>query len=113
MHILSVSGMHVGMIFLALDFLLRFMNRNRILIVLKCIFVLISIWIYSIISGLSPSVIRASLMLSFVILGDMIGRKGSPLNSVCLSAFLLTIWDPGLINNIGFQLSFAACCMVS
>jgi competence protein ComEC len=108
MHILSVSGMHVGMIFLALEFLLKFMNRNRLLKVLKLLLILIAIWIYSIISGLSPSVIRASLMLTFVILGELIEKKGSPLNTVCLSAFLLIVWDPGLIKNIGFQLSFTA-----
>jgi competence protein ComEC len=108
MHILSVSGMHVGMIFLALEFLLKFMNRTRLLKVFKLLIILITIWIYSIISGLSPSVIRASLMLTFVILGELIEKKGSPLNTVCLSAFLLVFWDPGLIKNVGFQLSFAA-----
>jgi competence protein ComEC len=108
MHILSVSGMHVGMIFLALEFLLKFMNKRRFLKVVKLLLILICIWIYSIISGLSPSVVRASLMLTFVIFGELIGKKGSPLNTVCLSAFLLIVWDPGLIKNIGFQLSFAA-----
>jgi competence protein ComEC len=66
------------------------------------------IWFYALIAGLSPSILRASLMISFVIVGEMIHRKGFIINSIAASAFILLCVNPNNLFEIGFLLSYAA-----
>jgi len=108
MHILCVSGLHVGIIYLLASFLLGFLDSRRRLKVLKQILLLVLIWFYALIAGLSPSILRASLMISFVIIGEMIHRKGFALNSIAASAFVLLCINPYNLFEVGFQLSYAA-----
>ena len=108
MHILCVSGMHVGIIFLIASFLLGFLNRKKWQKTLKHVILLVLIWLYALIAGLSPSILRASLMITFVIVGEMIGRKGFVINSIAASAFVLLCINPYNLFEIGFQLSYAA-----
>ncbi len=108
MHILCVSGMHVGIIYLLASFLLGFLNRKKWQKVLKQALLLALIWFYALIAGLSPSILRASLMLTFVIVGEMIGRKGFIINSIAASAFVLLCVNPNNLLEIGFLLSYAA-----
>lgn len=108
MHILCVSGMHVGIIYLLASFLLGFLNRKRWQKVLKNSLLLLLIWMYAFIAGLSPSILRATLMISFVIIGEMIHRKGFVINSIAASAFILLCVNPNNLFEIGFQLSYVA-----
>lgn len=108
MHILCVSGMHVGIIYLIAGFLLGFLNRKKWQKTLKHVILLVLIWLYALIAGLSPSILRASLMITFVIVGEMIGRKGFVINSIAASAFVLLCINPYNLFEIGFQLSYAA-----
>jgi len=108
MHILCVSGLHVGIIFLLVSFLLGFLNRKRWQKTLKHILILLIIWFYALIAGLSPSILRASMMISFVIIGEMLNRKGFVLNSIAASAFVLLCVNPYNLFEVGFQLSYAA-----
>ena len=108
MHILCVSGMHVGIIYLLASFLLGFLNRKKWQKALKHVLLLALIWFYAHIAGLSPSILRASLMISFVIIGEMIHRKGFIINSIAASAFILLCINPNNLFEIGFQLSYAA-----
>ena len=108
MHILCVSGMHVGIIYLLASFLLGFLNRKKWQKVLKQALLLALIWFYALIAGLSPSILRASLMLTFVIVGEMIHRKGFIINSIAASAFVLLCVNPNNLFEIGFLLSYAA-----
>lgn len=108
MHILCVSGMHVGIIYLLASALLGFLNRKKWQKRLKHILLLALIWLYALISGLTPSILRASLMISFVIIGEMIQRKGFIINSIAASAFVLLCVNPNNLFEIGFQLSYAA-----
>lgn len=108
MHILCVSGMHVGIIYLLASFLLGFLNRKRWQKTLKQALLLALIWFYALIAGLSPSILRASLMLTFVIVGEMIGRKGFIINSIAASAFVLLCVNPNNLLEIGFLLSYSA-----
>lgn len=108
MHILCVSGMHVGIIFLLASFLLGFLNRKKWQKTLKQLLLLALIWFYALIAGLSPSILRASLMISFVIVGDIIRRKGFIINSIAASAFILLCINPNNLFEIGFLLSYAA-----
>lgn len=108
MHILCVSGMHVGIIYLLASFLLGFLNRKKWQKTLKQLLLLALIWFYALIAGLSPSILRASLMISFVIIGEMIRRKGFIINSIAASAFILLCINPNNLFEIGFLLSYAA-----
>lgn len=108
MHILCVSGLHVGIIYLVINFLLSFLRNNRTNNILKAILLLITIWAYATITGLSPSVQRASLMLTVFIFGNLLNRNRDTYNTLAISALILLLIDPYLVYNVGFQLSYAA-----
>ena len=108
MHILCVSGMHVGIIFLMASFLLAFMDRTKSLKRLKQVILLALIWFYALLAGLSPSIMRASIMISLCIIGEMLSRKGFTINSIAASAFILLCINPNNLFEIGFLLSYSA-----
>ncbi len=108
MHILCVSGLHVGVIYLLLNAILFFLNRTRPLKWIKLFLLFLSVWSYAFITGASPSVMRAATMLSFIIFGQAINEKVNIYNSLAASAFLLLALDPYMITSVGFQLSYLA-----
>ena len=108
MHILSVSGMHVGMIFLVLEKLLGFLEKRKNGIYIKAVLVIICTWLYALITGLSPAVMRAAAMLSLIVLGKSMKRHPEILNILAASIIFLVVWQPSLIADLGFQLSYLA-----
>lgn len=107
-HILSVSGMHVGVVYLFLELLLGFLNRKRWGVWLKCCLLIFTIWFYALLTGMSPPVMRAAAMLSLIIAGKTFRRHPEPLNIIATSAFILLVYQPSLIQDIGFQFSYMA-----
>lgn len=107
-HILCVSGMHVGIIFMILDFLLRPLEFNPRTKILKTIILMLFIWIYACITGLSPSVTRAASMFSFVSIGSLLKRNTNIFHSLFASLFILLVINPLLLFELGFQLSYLA-----
>ena len=108
MHVLAVSGLHVGIIYFVLKSMMTlftFNQRNR---VFRNILVLIGIWVYALITGMSPSVLRACTMLSFLIIAEVFNRNTNVYNVLSASAILLLIINPYLIMQVGFQLSYLA-----
>lgn len=108
MHVLAVSGLHVGIIMLLLMFLFKPIKR---MIYGKTIFVLLIVfclWFYAFLTGLSPSVLRSALMFSFVVIGKEMERETSIYQSILVSAFILIIINPLVIFKVGFQLSYLA-----
>ncbi|MBI9037364.1 MAG: ComEC family competence protein [Bacteroidales bacterium] len=108
MHILCVSGLHVGIVCLFLTILLGFLRKNKFGRILYFVILILSLWLYALITGLSPSVMRAATMLSFVIAGKAIKRHSDIYNSLAVSAFVLLLINPFIITEVGFQLSYAA-----
>ncbi len=108
MHILAVSGLHVGIIYLILNSILFFMNRCKACIILKILLIILLLFTYAFITGLSASVLRASLMFSFVAIGSAFKRTTSIYNTLAASAFILLLINPYLIFDVGFQLSYLA-----
>lgn len=108
MHILCVSGLHVGIIYLLVAALLGFIRKNAVGKWVFAIVVLLSVWVYAVITGISPSVLRASVMISFVALSGPIGRKNVTYNVLAASAFLLLFINPSLLFYTGFRLSYLA-----
>lgn len=107
-HILCVSGMHVGIIFLILEVIFSFLTRLHNGIFLKNLIILILIWFYALLTGFSPSVLRASVMVSFFIIGKGLNKTFDNFNLLAASAFVLLAANPLLLFDVGFQLSYAA-----
>lgn len=108
MHVLAVSGLHVGIIYLVMNFLLGFISKMRGGSWLKGFLLLVSLWMYALLTGMSPSVMRAACMFSFIIVGGILNRKGGIFNSLAASACFLLLFDPYLLFTVGFQFSYLA-----
>ena len=108
MHILSVSGMHVGIIFIVLEKFLFFLSRKKLLRILKAVLIILFLWGYALLTGLSPAVMRAAAMLSFVVVGNTLKHQANIYNSLAVSAFFLLTFNPFLLYDVGFQLSYLA-----
>jgi competence protein ComEC len=108
MHVLSVSGMHVGIVFIVLGRLLWFMDRSRNLRICRAVLIITIIWFYALVTGFSPSVCRAAVMLSFYVFGKAVNRSSNSYNLVAISAVFLLLYNPYFLLDIGFQLSYLA-----
>ena len=108
MHVLCVSGLHVGIVYMVLAFLTTFLKRWKRGPWIRTLFTILAIWIYAMITGLSPSVTRAATMFSFVAAGNLASRKTNIYNTLAASAFFILLFNPFLIAETGFQLSYAA-----
>lgn len=109
MHVLAVSGLHVGIIYglLLLIFSSTGLQQSRFRWLVFAVSVGV-LWAYAFITGLSPSVLRAVTMFTFVAASRAIKRKGNIYNTLSASALCLLLYDPYLIMSVGFQLSFLA-----
>ena len=107
-HILAVSGLHVGIILLLLNRVLKPLERIRYGKVLKTILLLLLLWAFAIMAGLSPSVVRAVSMFSFVAVGMQLNRRTRVLNTLFMSLLVLLLINPYFITQVGFQLSYTA-----
>jgi competence protein ComEC len=108
MHVLAVSGLHVGILFFVFSFMLKPLNHSRKTRIIKVILLIILLWGYALITGMSPSVLRATTMFSFLVIGQNINRNTNIYNTLALSALLLMIINPDIIYETGFQLSYTA-----
>ena len=107
-HIIAISGMHLGLIYIVLVWLfsrLPFIKRSailRVLLILSCL------WLFSLITGASASVLRSAVMFTCIVIGKNWFKQASIYNSLAASAFLLLCYDPYLLWDVGFQLSYCA-----
>lgn len=108
MHILAVSGLHVGVIFMILNYLLAFLNKKKHLFFIKSIIIIFFLWFFALIAGLAPSVCRAALMFSLILIASIIQRKTSTYNIIATSVFMLLTIEPTFLYEVGFQLSYSA-----
>ena len=108
MHVLAVSGLHVGIIMLILQFIFKPLKFNKNGAIFYTIIILTGLWLYALITGFSPSVIRASIMFSFIVSGKNLQRETSIYQSILVSAFIILIFDPFSLFKVGFQLSYLA-----
>ncbi len=107
-HIIAVAGLHVGLLFSLLIFLLKPLPKNRTGNSIRIGISLSVIWLFALVTGLPGSVLRASTMFSFIVIGKYSGRNYNTFNLLAASAFFLLLCDPLLIKDVGFQLSFTA-----
>ena len=107
-HVLAVSGLHVGIIYLVIVSLFSFLGKRGKLFVVKQLLVLLCLWGYVFITGMPVSVIRAAIMLSLVSIGSILNKKGLTYNTLAVAAFFILVINPFYLFDVGFQLSFVA-----
>ena len=107
-HIIAISGMHLALIYLLLVKIFNkipFVKRSRII---KVICILSCLWMFSLLTGGSASVLRAAVMFTCIVIGENFSKKSSIYNSLAASAFLLLCYNPYFLWDVGFQLSYLA-----
>ena len=107
-HILAVSGLHVGILLLLFQFLLSPLERIPKGKTFKLISVVLLLWMYAFIAGLSPSIVRAVTMFSFVAYAMHLNRPTNAFNILALSMFFILLIKPLFLFQVGFQMSYAA-----
>jgi competence protein ComEC len=108
-HILAVSGLHIGILLLLLDFFLRPIERLPKGKTLKLVTIVTLLWSFAFLAGLSASVVRAVTMFSFVAYALYLNRPSNTFNILALSMFaILMVFNPMLLFQVGFQMSYAA-----
>jgi competence protein ComEC len=107
-HILSVSGGHVAIIYLLLNIVFGFLGQYNNGKIIKALVIILLIWGYTMLTGFSPPACRAAIMISLIIIGKSYSRYINTLNILAASAFFLLLYDPYFIVDVGFQLSYLA-----
>lgn len=107
-HILAVSGLHVGIIYVLINLLFSFLGNSGKPFIVRQVVVIAILWAYAFITGMSVSVIRAAIMLSMFCIGNIFGRRGFTYNTLAAAAFLILIFRPFSFFEVGFQMSFGA-----
>lgn len=107
-HIVAISGLHLGMIYGVLAWLFKFFRNKKWVKFVKPVVILIVLWIFTFIAGGVPSIARSAVMFTFIVLAEAIGRKTSIYNTLAASAFVMLCYNPFFLWDVGFQLSYAA-----
>ncbi|MBR5117973.1 MAG: ComEC/Rec2 family competence protein [Muribaculaceae bacterium] len=104
-HVLALSGLHIAIITMLIWFLLFPLDYLRAK-KLRLVLTLLLLIGYDILTGMSPSVVRATVMIAFVFMSMLFYRKSTPLNSVAAAALVILVFSPSSLYSVGFQLSF-------
>lgn len=107
-HILSVSGLHVGCIMIFIGFLLKPLPNTKLGSFIRLFIILAFLWIFALIAGFSPSVTRSVVMFSFVAVGKYANRKTNIFHTLIVSMLFILLFEPSFIFDVGFQLSYCA-----
>lgn len=105
-HFLSVSGLHLGIIFLFIGYLLFWLGNTRRSRIIKGCIQLAVLWFFAMMTGLAPSILRAATMFSLISIGEMFFTRASFYNNIASSAFFLLCFNPFMLFDVGFQLSY-------
>ncbi len=110
LHVLSVSGLHTGLIYLVLSFLFDLIDRKKKYKILKFIFITFLLWNFALITGFSAPILRAVIMFNLLGIGRIFFRSDqrAQTNILLVSAFILLCYDPFFITDVGFLLSYFA-----
>ncbi|MFA5713449.1 MAG: ComEC/Rec2 family competence protein [Bacteroidales bacterium] len=108
MHLMAVSGLHIGFLYFLITNLLSLLGRGSYKNFIKGGITLSIIWIYALVSGLSTSSVRASLMVTVLIISQLLSKEYSTLNALSISALITLLYNPNAIFLLGFQLSYCA-----
>ncbi len=113
-HIIAISGLHLGLIYWLLVQLFKPLQKSlsagagKKLKWFRPFFIITGLWLFSLLAGAQPSVLRSALMFTCLVLGDGLGKRSSIFNTLAISAFILLCINPYWLWDVGFQLSYAA-----
>ncbi len=107
-HIIAISGLHLGMIYWALKQLFGLFKRRKWNRFIQPLVILFVLWMFTFIAGGVPSILRSAIMFTCIVIGDTIGRRTNIYNTLAASAFIMLLISPFYLWDVGFQLSFAA-----
>ncbi|MDB4158109.1 ComEC family competence protein, partial [bacterium] len=111
-HILAISGLHVGILLLIIQFILNPLLYFKHGKFVRLLIILCVLWSFAVIAGMSPSVVRAVTMFSLFAAVRVLKRSSNSLNILAVSAFILLLVRPGFCFDVGFQLSYAAVASI-
>ena len=107
-HLLCVSGLHVGIVAMLAGYCLFFLSNRRRHRIIKGCFQLLVIWFFVMLTGMAPGTMRAGLMFSLIVVGQMFFSRPPTLNAIAASAVILLAVNPLMLFEVGFQLSFCS-----
>ncbi|QHS61838.1 ComEC/Rec2 family competence protein [Chitinophaga agri] len=108
-HIIAISGMHLALIYGALLWLTQWWPQQRYTNIVKGVLIILVLWAFTLLTGGAASVLRATVMFTFLTIGKcMLARHTNVYNTLAASAFILLCYEPRLLVDVGFQLSYLA-----
>ncbi|HEV7781609.1 MAG TPA: ComEC/Rec2 family competence protein, partial [Chitinophagaceae bacterium] len=107
-HIIAISGLHLGLIYWLMALLLRPLQKRKSTRWIRAVIIITVLWIFSLLAGAQPSILRSALMFTCIVLGESLSKKTSIYNTMAVSAFILLCINPYWLWDVGFQLSYAA-----
>lgn len=107
-HIIAISGMHLAMIYGLLSLVLSWVHWPMFRKVLRPLILLVVLWLFTLLAGAVPSILRSAVMFSFMVVGEAFSRRHNSCNNLAASAFCLLVYDPFFLWDMGFQLSYMA-----
>lgn len=107
-HIIAISGLHLALIYGIMIWLLHPLKKTRGGVILSSLIIIVVLWMFALIAGAAPSIVRSAVMFSLIIVGQLLNRKGSIYNVLAGAAFVMLCYDPFYLWDVGFQLSFTA-----
>ncbi len=111
-HVIAISGLHLGLLFVVLMRITSFLKYSQQNKWLQFLLIIPLLWVFSLMTGGSASVIRSAFMFTLLGIGRLTGKRGLPINSLAAAAFILLACQPNWIMDTGFQLSFAAVASI-
>lgn len=110
-HVLALSGMHIGIVWFLLDSLFRWLLKNR-LKWLRGAGIIVLLWMFAFVVGLEASVVRAVIMCMLMEVARLSGLRHWSVNTLSVAAFLMLLYQPFYLFDVGFQLSFVAVASI-
>nr|WP_173003084.1 ComEC/Rec2 family competence protein [Chitinophaga sp. SYP-B3965] len=108
-HIIAISGLHLGLIYITLLQMLKWLPKKRWAEISKALLVIFVLWAFSLLTGASASVLRSAVMFTTIAIGQfMLARYSNIYNTLAAAAFMLLSYHPYFLLDVGFQLSFLA-----
>jgi competence protein ComEC len=107
-HIIAISGLHLGLIYWLLVQIFMPLQKRKEFRWLRPLLIITGLWLFALLAGSQPSIVRSAAMFTCVVIGDSFFRKGNIFNTLAFSAFILLCWNPFWLWDVGFQLSYAA-----
>lgn len=107
-HILALSGLHLGIFYLLLSLLLPLKGCNRLVIVLRETLIIVALWAFAYVAGLSASVVRSAILFTLMSAGRCLRQDSSSVSSLAFAAVAMLLLSPHSLFDVSFQLSFSA-----